>query len=170
MAKSKATLKTLYLYADGHGVGIFEEKHDKSGTSVEWVEIFEKVMPTGYLHFYGSDESRHAYRVVLSHGLIGLVQKAKGLEIWENNSSEASKEKGIHIKTIHLYMKEGNVSIHDVYQNGTGLCSCDFFLQTKLSNPDINYPTFEETIKATSWGFQKLNITAVHRVEKAPVS
>ena len=162
MSRFKAKLRTVYLFPDGHAVGVFEDRHARSGAKVEWVEVFEKFF-NGNVSANVPDEDRDNYRLVLSGGLPGLVRKATHLDLWEDNSSEASKAKGMKIRTLTVYLKDGNFSVHEI----DALILGDFHYQGRSTVPDLKVETFAESAKLSSWGYDRLNVTRVQRVVKA---
>ncbi len=162
---AKAKMKHAYLYHDGHGVGVFEETHSKSGARVEWVEVWEKFADC-YISQHVPDSARDKdnnglWRIILSGGLPGLVRKAKHLAVWEDNSSEKTKSMGIRVHSLVVTLKDGDFTVNDI----PGVMGSDFHYQGSEFGVSEK---FSDVLEKTHWG-DKL-IAKIHREAKHDVN
>lgn len=182
MAKAKP--KTLYLYPDKHAVLVFEERHPKSGATNKWVEIIEKLDLS--IHFHasskrhadmndeekaGADEierkDRENFCLVFSDHVIGLVMKARSLEVWDNNQSKANTERGITVRTIHVYMKDGDFTLDDISMHGNGIHSSGGYILVPSRDRHFDHAkTFDEHAASKTFGFEDIRVAKIQHVAK----
>jgi len=180
----KKTPKTMYLYPDKHAVLVFEERHPKSGADNRWAEIIEKIDLNISFHATnqrrdGMDDTakkradeierkdRENFCLVFSRGSIGLVMKAKSIEVWDDNHSPALRERGITCRTIHVYTKDGDFTLDDIDMNGQGIHSSDGYILVPSRDRHYEHAaTFDEHVASKTFGSEKLNVAKVHRVAR----
>lgn len=131
MAKSTAKRGTLYLYADGHAVQIWEDSHPQAGP-LYWVELIEEYGPEIRMQFEG--------RIYFSGwaGLGQLAKRASRIRIFAKNGTSKTQELGIACVTLTLIFPDiGPLHFHDM----PGLMSGDFSHDPNLTetfNPDLS--------------------------------
>jgi hypothetical protein len=192
MGKPKMTV--LYVYPDKHGVAVFEQHHAASGKHLQWVEVYEKVVD--YIHWHGTsqfpknwkelseeektrlraieDRDREGFRLIVRGDSIPLVMKAHGLDVWDNNHSDANDERGITVRTVHVYMggNKGGFTMDSVYLHGKPVHeTCVIQVPSREDgkfggklNAGDKAPTFEEHASKSEWSDYK--VAKVHRVTK----
>lgn len=193
---SKGEIKTLYIYPDRHAVAVFEEYHTKSGRRNEWVEVYENIVD--YINWHGTsqfpknwkdlpedeqarlraieDRDRDGFRLIVSRDSIPLVMKAHGLEVWDNNSCDINDERGVTVRTVHVYMggNKGGFTMDSVYLHGKPLHeTCVIQVPSREDgkfggtlNAGDKAPTFEEHAAMNQWGTFDCKVAKVHRVAK----
>ncbi len=134
------TLKTLYLYADGHAVLCHEQLEHRSGTTLRWVEIVEKFGPK--CHFQGRVIFGRVYD--FSRGIVSLVQKAYSVTASVpclDHGSEQSKARGIMVGTLDIRGKDFSIHLNELPQLFCG--EYDY-------QPDADEKW--ETLDVSNWG------------------
>jgi len=153
----KARLVTTYLYPDNHAVCVMEERHVPSGSTVKWVEIFERFIESGYL------EMPQEGRVILSGSLANLVRKARTVKVWKDNGSPKTRAAGLTVQTLSVQMKDGEFDVTHIPE----LTGGDFTYQATARDGTTLDRKFDEDAAEQRWGWEELNVVTVNRV-KAP--
>lgn len=160
-------LVQILLYPDNHAVAFYQERHEASGKDNQWVEIFERWIQSGSFE-------RPPEKVLSIDGpLAKVIAKAKFVKVWNDNSSPASREKGLIVQTIEITTKVGVVSVSNVVWH-------DPLFENHINNGDLvvssdwrfskgqSVVTFAQNVGRPMWG--DLKVAKIHRLEKERVS
>jgi hypothetical protein len=117
MKKCPKNLNTLYIYTDGHAVGVFSVYNAKSGRRLEHVEIWEEFCKNNNI----------AGRLIVnlrygSEGLFGLLQSSERVTVRPEQTlkhvSDTSKLKDIKLGQVTVYTPFGPVNFDQIENYG----------------------------------------------------
>lgn len=149
------TLKTVYLFGDGHAACV-HSKNDRRAGTVYWVELHEKLVPTCYFK-----EGRIIFGSIyeFSSGPAGLLSRTKSVEVKKpclEEGSKNSKELGIKIGTLTLKGNDFSVRFHEMPDFLSG--GYDYQEEDRWSEK------WEDVKDSYSWG--SYNVSKKHLAEK----
>lgn len=147
------TLRSTYLYADGHAVLLFK-KQDKEAGEIEFVEIVERFTDAS-LSFTGRLVIG-PYSGAVSH-VIKLADSVRAKVPTLNDGSEGTRAKGIAFGTLEVRLgKHGSLYFHDM--PGT------------ISGPYTYQPDHVETFDAGCGRWGGYGVARIHRVKPAELA
>ena len=153
MKRTPKHLSTLYLYPDGHAVGVFETTHSPSGKRVEWVEIWESF--GGVRRF---DKGRLIVSTRYGNALYGIVEMSTRISAQEDRvigefSSGHSKQANCPLGGVTFDTPAGRLQF-----NTCSYVSGDFTFQPEAINTETFNPDLAE------WSIYR--VAKVHRAKE----
>jgi len=128
-----------YIYTDG--VILKESRQCKSGKESfkkSFNHIFPCNIPIYITHKRHEYESKFIGRLVISNPSL-LIDGIEHVEIYFDNSSQSSREKGIHIDTVHLHTQSGM----EIRENQLPFLSGDITIQNESKQTIMAWDTFD---------------------------
>ena len=125
--------RSIRIYKDR--ISIYKTKKDKeSRQEISWSDIYQHDAKC----FSGWQENIQSIYISCSYnpGLIRILPKLKGFDVYKNNASEHMKQYNLNHRTVTLFFEIAkNVLLHfsedELYRNGDKVCSCNFEVQYK---------------------------------------
>ncbi len=128
-----------YIYTDG--VVLREERQCKSGKETfrkHFTHLFPCSIPIYITHKRHEKESNFIGRLVISNPSL-LIDGVDHVEIYFDNSSQSSREKGLYIDTIHLHTQSGM----EIRENQLTFLSGDITIQNDSKQSIMAWDTFD---------------------------